>query len=205
MKRTFVLLFAMTAFLALPLQAQEKEMPKEKMMSASAIKPLEDDLCKWMIGEWEGWSESTMGKAQETMKVEWGLDKQFVMTSLTSKVTEMKPEQMKAMAEAMKMSKEDMSKMMERVYKGMGPMTINPMTGEWIAFWFDNWRGMYKGTGKREGNKIVMNWEGPMGKSVRTIEKAGEDKLVMTYKEEMPGGVIVEGRTEMTRKRVAKK
>ncbi|MEK9136300.1 MAG: hypothetical protein AAB393_04200, partial [Bacteroidota bacterium] len=108
-------------------------------------------------------------------------------------------------AEAYGMTKEQVEKMKDMIYKGMGPMTINPMTGEYVGYWFDNWRGMYKGTGKREGNKITMNWEGPMGTSTRTIENVGDDKMVQTYSEKDMKGNVVEGKTEMTRKKMTMK
>jgi len=207
MRKTLVLSLVLTAFLALVVQplptfAQEekKPMPAEAM-SMTPPKPLADDIFTWMIGEWEGWSNSPMGKSQDWQKIEWGLDNQFLMTHYTAKTTEVNPEAMKAM----KMSKEDMDKMAKMVYKGMGPMTINPMTGEIVGYWFDNWRGSYKGTGKRAGNKITMHWEGTMGSSERTIEKAGDDKMVMTYQEKDPTGKVVEGRTELTRKKAAPK
>ena len=205
MKRTFVVLLTLMAFTALPMLAQEKEKPKEAAPSMEPPKPLADDFCKWMIGEWEGWSTSPMGKSKDWQKVEMGLDKQFVMTHYNSKMTEMTPDQMKAMAEAYGMTKEQVEKMKDMTYKGMGPMTINPMTGEYVGYWFDNWRGMYKGTGKREGNKITMNWEGPMGTSMRTIENVGDDKMVQTYSEKDMKGNVVEGKTEMTRKKMTMK
>jgi hypothetical protein len=205
MRKILVSLLAILAFVALPLFAQEKEMAKEATPSMTPPQPLADDFFKWMVGEWEGWSTSPMGKSQDWQMIEWGLDNQFVMTHYKAKTSEVNEEAMKAWAEAMKMSKEDMDKMKDMVYKGMGPMTINPMTGEIVGYWFDNWRGTYKGTGKREGNKITMHWEGTMGTSERTIEKVSDDKMVMTYKEPDPSGNVMEGRTEMTRKKMAGK
>jgi hypothetical protein len=163
--------------------------------------PLADDLFSWMIGDWEGSTTSPMGKSQDMQKIEWGLDKQFIMVHVTAKQTEVNQEAMKAY----KMSKEDMDKMMAMPYKGMGPMTINPQTGEIVGYWFDNWRGSYKGTGKREGNKITIQWEGTMGTSERTIEKVSDDKMVQTFKEKDPSGNVVEGRTESTRKKTGPK
>lgn len=170
MKKAFVLLLAVMACGALPLFAQEQDMPKEAMPSMAMPTPLADDLCAWMVGEWEGWSTSPMGKSQDWQKVEMGLDNQFVITHYTAKTSEANPEAMKAWAESMKMSKEDMDKMMSMTYKGMGPMTINPMTGEFVGYWFDNMRGMYKGTGKREGNKFTIKWEGGPAPIERTYE-----------------------------------
>jgi hypothetical protein len=194
MRKVFVASFVLVAFLSLPLFAQ-----------MAPPQPLEDDLCKWLVGEWEGATTSPMGKSQDWQKVEWGLDNQFVIIHFKSKMTEMNPEAAKAMAESMKLSKEDMDKMAQMAYKGMGPLTVNPQTGEFTGYWFDNWRGTYKGTGKREGNKITMQWEGTMGTSERTIEKVGEDKMVWTFKEKDASGNVMEGRTELTRKKMADK
>jgi len=210
MRKTLVLSLILTALLTLVVQplptlAQEEKKMTQEAMPMSLPKPLADDLCTWMVGEWEGWSTSPMGKSQDWQKIEWGLDNQFLMTHYTAKHTEVNQEAMKAWTEAMKMSKEDMDKMKDMVYKGMGPMTINPMTGEFVGYWFDNWRGSYKGTGKREGDKITMHWEGPMGTSERTIEKVSADKMVMTFKENDPSGKVIEGRTELTRKKAAPK
>jgi len=210
MRKTLILSLALMAFLALaasplPIFAQEEKKMTQEAMPMTPPKPLADDFFNWMAGEWEGWSTSPTGKTQDWQKIEWGLDNQFLMTHYSAKTTEVNQEAMKAWAEAYKMSKEDMDKMAKMVYKGMGPMTINPMTGEIVGYWFDNWRGSYKGTGKREGNKITMHWEGTMGTSERTIEKASDDKMVMTYQEKDPTGKVVEGRTELTRKKMAPK
>jgi hypothetical protein len=61
-------------------------------------------------------------------------------------------------------------------------------------------RGMYKGTGKLENNVLTVNWEGATGAEVRTIEKAGQNKMVITAKDKSSSGSVVESRTEMTRK-----
>lgn len=139
MRKTLALSLALTAFLALIVQslptfAQEakKTMPAEAM-PMDPPKPLADDLFTWMVGEWEGWTTSPAGKSQDWQKIEWGLDNQFLMTHYSAKQTEVNQEAMKAWAEANKMSKEDMDKMMAMAYKGMGPMTINPQTGEIIV------------------------------------------------------------------------
>jgi hypothetical protein len=210
MRKTLVLSLVLTAFLALvmsplPIFAQEKKEMTNEAPSMMPPKPLDDDFHKWMIGEWEGWSTSPMGKSQDWQKFEWGLDNQFVVVHYTAKPTETNAEAMKAMAEAMKMSKEDMEKMAKTVYKGMGTMTVNPTTGELVGYWFDNMRGTYKGTGKREGNKATFTWEGTMGTRDEVIEKVGEDKMVMTFKETSPNGDVSEGRTELTRKKMTGK
>jgi hypothetical protein len=58
---------------------------------------------------------------------------------------------------------------------------------------------MFEGKGKEEGNKVVMEWSGNMGKSTRIMEKVGPDKMKITV--EMPGadGKMTTVSGEMTR------
>lgn len=201
MKRNLLFVAMVLLLFSLPLLAQEKEKPKEAAPSMAPPSALTDDICAWMIGEWEGWTESAMGKSQEWDKYEWALDNQFVLMSATSKTTEMTEEQKAKVMEAYGMSKEDVEKMIEMTYKGMGTMTMNPVTGEYIGYWFDNWRGVYKGTGKREGNKVSMTWEGPMGKETRTTEKVDDNTMVIFIKSTDPKGIVMEAKEELTRKK----
>ena len=84
-------------------------------------------------------------------------------------------------------------------------MTINPMTGEFIANWYTNLREMYKATGKREGNKVTLNYEGTFGSGSFTIEKVNEEKMVMVSSAKPPSGEMIEGRSELTRKNMTGK
>lgn len=204
MRKSWVLSFAGILLLAVCALAQEKEAAQEAM-PMTPPPAVSDDLFTWLVGEWEGWSTTPMGKSQDWQKVEWALDNQFLVMHYTAKTTEPNQEAMKAMAEAMKLSEADMKKMQDMAYKGMGTLTLNPMNGEVMAMWFDNWRGTYKGTGKREGDKFVISWESPMGAETRTIEKTSDGKLVMTFKGKDMLGKDAEGRTEMTRKKMAGK
>lgn len=205
MKRTLLLVAALLVLFSLPVLAQEKEKPQEAAPSMAPPSALSDDMCAWMIGEWEGWSTSSMGKQQESDKFEWGLDNQFVIMHATSKTAEMTEEQKKKAMEAYGMSKEDLEKMMQMTYKGAGPITIDPATGDFIGYWFDNWRGVYKATGKREGNKVTMTWEGQMGKETRTTEKVDENTMVILIKSTDPKGNVMEAKTELTRKKTDSK
>jgi hypothetical protein len=170
--------------------------PLSLMAQMAPPGPLEDDFCKWMIGKWEGTTESPMGKSNDEMEVDWDLDHQFVNMHYKSKVAETDPAKLEAMAKAMGMTKEQA----QMPYKGQGFMTMNPQTKEFISYWFDSMRGMYQGKGKREGDKITTNWESPMGTEVRTIEKAGEDKMVMTFEGKDPQGNVIKGTTTLMRK-----
>jgi hypothetical protein len=205
MKRNLLLVVAVFVLFSLPVLGQEKEKPQEAAPSMVPPSALADDMCAWMIGEWEGWMVSPMGKAKEWDKFEWGLDNQFVIMHATSKTAEMTDDQKKKAMEAYGMSKEDVEKMTEMMYKGMGPITIDPTTGEYIGFWFDNWRGVYRGTGKREGNKVTMTWEGQMGKETRTTEKVDKNTMVISIKSTDPKGNMMEAKTELTRMKAESK
>jgi hypothetical protein len=204
MRKYLLLSLACVLLLVMPAFAQEKEMANEAMPTAPPT-ALTDDLFKWMVGEWEGTTTSPMGKSNDWQKVEWALDNQYIIVHYTAKTAEANPEAVKAMAEAMKISEADVKKMQDMTYKGMGPMTLDPKTGEVRAMWFDNWRGAYKGSGKREGNKLVTLWEGTMGSETRTFEKVGEDKLIVTFQTKDATGKETEGRTELIRKKPASK
>jgi hypothetical protein len=166
MKKTMLSLAILVSFLAVPMMAQMSAPPK----------PLDTPMTKWMLGEWEGWMNSPMGKSQEWLVFSMGLNDQFMMMEGSSEAGPMK-------------------------YHGIGAVTVDPKTGASVGYWIDNFRGMFEGKGKEEGNKSIMEWSGNMGKSTRIIEKLGPDKMKITV--EMPGadGKMTTVTGEMTRKK----
>ena len=141
-----------------------------------------------------------MGKFKDWQRFSLGLDGQFLLIDYSSKMGSVTEEHEKAMAQ-MGMSAEDIEKMKNWVYQGHGLITIDPSTSEYVGYWFDSWRGTYKGTGKRDGNKVSWNWVGPGSNSLRTMELVGNNKMVETFKETDPSGNSMEGRSEWTRKK----
>jgi hypothetical protein len=138
-----------------------------------------------------------MGKSNEEMEIDWDLGHQFIGIHYKSKIAETDPAKLEAMAKTMGMTKEQL----QEPYKGQGFMTINAQTKEYLGFWFDNFRAYSQGKGTRTGNKITMTWTDATGTSERTIEKAGEDNLVMAFKNMDPQGKLVaEGTTKLMRK-----
>ena len=137
-------------------------------------KPLDTPMTKWMIGKWQGFMNSPMGKSQEFMECRMGLNDQFMMMEGASKAGPMN-------------------------YKGVGAVTVDPKTGNSVGYWIDNFRGMYEGKGKEEGNKITMEWIGKMGKSTRIMEKIGPDKMKITVEMPGPDGKMATVTGEMTR------
>lgn len=157
--------------------------------------PLNNDpWMKWLAGEWEGTTESPMGTSKDWMKLEFALDGQFLIAHLKSETVTVNKE----MAMQMGMTEEQM----KAPYYGMGVFTIDPRTGESVDYWFDSMRGISSGKGKREGNVETTHWESAMGSEVRTLEKKGENDMVMTFKMTMPGSdAAMEGKTVLKRKK----
>ena len=67
MRKLSILLLALLMCISLPLLAQEQEKPGTP---PAPPKPLGEEW-DWMVGEWEGYTESPMGKAKEWEKVEF--------------------------------------------------------------------------------------------------------------------------------------
>ncbi|GAB4376930.1 MAG: hypothetical protein Kow0042_23850 [Calditrichia bacterium] len=198
MKRWFVFTAILIALLCAGLWAQESEQ-KEMEIPTAPPQPLNDEWSNWLVGEWKGISQSNMGKSEEWMKIEKGLDGQFLIMHYKSKVIEANPEAMKKMQEQMKMSAEDMEKMMQSEYRGMGLSTINPMTGEMVGYWFDNYRDVSKGTGKMEGNKSTAKWKSAFMEMERIVEKIDENKMKVTYSGKDAMGTEFSGTSELSR------
>ncbi len=138
-----------------------------------APQALEDALWQSLVGEWQGWSENAAGRSEVEMEIEWELHKQFLRTKVTVK----------------NQSQE---------YKVVGYATKDPATGAMTSHWFDSFRGVYRGTETRSGNKFTLKMEGPA--TVERTFELSDNKLAGTYKVVQPDGQIVEGKSEFIRK-----
>jgi hypothetical protein len=88
----------------------------------------------------------------------------------------------------------------EMVYHGNGAMTVDRESGKIVGYWIDSMRGMYKGEGTREGNKVTLVWKGKDGTYKETMEKVSEDKIVSQFSfTDTQGKLADEGKSEMTR------
>lgn len=209
MKKLLTLSMAVLLVMSLSILAQETEEMKvqkkgqaemtDEMRQMSPPAPLSSDWFNWMVGEWEGWTESSMGKSKDWMKIEWSLDKQFVVMNFKSEMVEANQEAMKQWQEQMNVSDEQMEEMMNMKYRAMGIVSQDPKTGKTMGWWFDNWRGVHTGSGEMVGeNKEQMVWEGAMGTRTETTEKVSQDKMVNHFKSSGEMGEY-EGKSEMTR------
>ncbi len=178
MGKMFLVVLMLLVCFALPVFGQDsEEMASEAGESMMPPPPLADEWSKFLIGEWEGWSEGPEGKSQEWEKISLGLDGQFLLREARTEMGEMH-------------------------YKGHGALT-RTQDGGFAGMWIDNFRGMYRGEGTADGNKLTMTWSGYHGEYSQIIEKTGEDKYVGTWKfTEAGSSKTSEGQVEMTRKKV---
>jgi hypothetical protein len=132
------------------------------------------------------------------------LNGQFLIKKGEAKITEITSEQKQYLKETMHASDEDIAKFQGSIFRSIEIYTVEPKTGEIIGYLFDSMRCIAKGTGKREGNKEIMQWQWSaqgQGSSTRITEKVSADKLVITEKYTMPDGSIMEDKWEMIRKK----
>ena len=91
-------------------------------------------------------------------------------------------------------------------FKELQLHTIDPKTGERIGYLFDSLRCIAKGTGKRQGNKEIIEWKWSVtaqgATSVRIIEKISNNKFTINHKYILPNGNKMEEKIEMTRKKI---
>ena len=91
-------------------------------------------------------------------------------------------------------------------FKELQLHTIDPKTGERIGYLFDSLRCIAKGTGKRQGNKEIMEWvwfaQGQGASSIRIMEKVSDDRFTLNNKYILPNGNKMEDNAEFTRKKI---
>jgi hypothetical protein len=186
---------------------QKKEPDKGNIPSLEPPKALNDDWSRWLVGSWQGTAKSDFGEHKDWAKgdcrlnIEYALNGQFLVRKGQSRVTGLSDEYIKQL-KGQRLSDSDIEKMRKSTFESMEVYTIDPKTGEIVGYLFDSLRCIAKGTGKREGNKEIINWvwsaQGE-GSSTRVTEKISNDKFICTEKYTMPDGSAMEDRTEMVR------
>jgi len=73
MRKVVLVLLAVLFCIAMPVMAQDDQGHEGHDDMAMTPPPsLEtDDFCKWMVGQWQGWSEGAMGKMRNGKQLIW--------------------------------------------------------------------------------------------------------------------------------------
>jgi len=207
MKKLYLVSLVLMLSMASCVSNQKKEPDKRNIPSLEPPKALDDDWSKWLVGNWQGTAKSDFGghkdwaKGNCRLNIELALNGQFLVRKGQSQITSLSDEYIKQL-KGQHLSDSDIEKMRNSTFESLEVYTIDPKTGEITGYLFDSLRCIAKGTGKREGNKEIMNWvwsaQGA-GSSTRVTEKISDDKFISTEKYAMPNGGAMEDRAEMTR------
>jgi hypothetical protein len=196
------------AILSILSSRSQKDKPAEaNIPSLEPPKVIDDAWSKWLVGDWQGTAKSDFGghkdwaKGKCRLNIELALNGQFVIRKGQSQIISLSDEYIKQL-KGQHLSDSDIEKMRNSTFESLEVYTIDPKTGEITGYLFDSLRCIAKGTGKRQGNKEIINWvwsgQG-QGTSARVTEKISDDTFISTEKYTMPDGSAMEDIAEMTR------
>jgi len=200
---------------------RKKETVKDSRSHSFYLEPLDDEWSKWLIGKWEaiGAHSDFLGDELEGVDepneegaggftMELDLNGQFLIWEPWAETDGMTDEQKKQVKEALGkyVSDEELERFVSMSYKSLLIQTIDPKTGERIAYCFDSQRLYGQGRGRLEGNKEVMEWEfSGIGRGLTGIsimEKISDNKLAASMKYTLPNGKKMEEKMEMIRRKI---
>ncbi|HXK37035.1 MAG TPA: hypothetical protein VJ553_05645 [Candidatus Paceibacterota bacterium] len=170
--------------------------------------PLEEEWSRWLVGEWESSAVSDLPEFKEWVKgagrvtIELGIGGQFLIMRIKGRVTKVSDEYVQYLRQTAHASQDDIERLRHLSTEQMEFRTIDPQTGAIIGYLFDSWRCVAQGTGKREGDKQIMEWQWSargQGTSVRTTERISDDRYTVTEKYTLPDGGTMEDRVQMVR------
>jgi hypothetical protein len=206
MKRLLILLLVVMVSLSSCAINEAKETAKKSGSYSFQPKPLDDDWSKWLVGEWEGSIESDAGTGKLRVKIDFGLNGQFIIMNTESEITEISDEQRQYLKDTLRASDEDIEGFRSSTFKELQLHTIDPKTGEVIGYLFDSMRCIAEGRSRRQGNKEIIEWKwsgnAQGATSVRIIEKINDNKFTLNHKYTLPDGNKMEDKIEMTRKKI---
>ncbi len=135
--------------------SQEKKISEESKPSSFQPKPLDDEWSKWLIGKWELTGGGLEGVSESGYTIEFRLNGQFVIWESWAETGGITDEQKKQVKEALGkyVSDEELERFVSMRYSMLLIQTIDPKTGERIAYCFDSQRLYGQGRGRLEGNK----------------------------------------------------
>ncbi len=207
MKKLSILLLVVVVSLSSYAINEEREAAKESGSTSFQPKPLDDDWSKWFVGEWEGIAESDAGTAKLSIKIDFGLNGQFLIMKGESELTELADKQRQYLKDALGAPDEDIESYQSSTFRDLQILTIDPKTGEVVGYLFDSMRCIAEGRGRRQGNKQIIEWKwfvtAQGATSVGIIEKINDNKFTLNHKYTLPNGEKMEDKAEMTRKKTA--
>lgn len=160
-------------------------------------RPLADDWTAWILGDWEGTGEGNAGKGKGALRYELDLGGQFLVARGQAEITGLDPDYLRKQMNA---SDEEVERFRSAGYGSLELYTLDPETGEVIAFLFDSLRCVATGRGRREGNREAVEWHWRTGhRSTRITERLADDRFAVTERTAMPDGSVMEDRGEMVR------
>ena len=204
MKRVSIILLIVMVSLTSCAVNHEKKIAEESKPSSFQPEPLDDEWSKWLVGEWKGIVGLGGMKSEAWREIELGLNGQFLITKHEHKVTN---EEIQELKKIMHISDEDVKKYQSLPFKNLEIWTIDPKNGEVIGYFFDSLRRVAEGKGKLHGNKEIVEWQWfAQGQrafsSIHIMEKVSDDRFITTKKYILPDGSTMEGKVEMTRKKI---
>ena len=186
---------------------RKKEIVKDSSSHSFYLKPLDDEWGKWLIGKWEITGGGLEGVSESGYTIEFRLNGQFVIWESWAETGGITDEQKKQVKEALGkyVSDEELERFVSMRYSMLLIQTIDPKTGERIAYCFDSQRLYGQGRGRLEGNKEVMEWKwsgiGRGVTSVNIMEKINDNKFTYSMKYTLPDGNKMEDNVKFTRKK----
>ena len=200
----FVILLAVLAVFLIIGQSpsQEQQAATEGKRTLFSPLPLDDEWSRWLVGEWVGSGESEAGSGRGNMRVELGLNGQFLVFTGEAEITEITLEQRQYLKTQLHASDEEIERFKSSPFRSLEIYTIDQETGELVGYLFDSLRSIATGRGHWQGNKQVIKWQWATGhKSTRITERVGDDRFAVVEQIAMPDGSMMEEKGEMVRKK----
>jgi hypothetical protein len=186
---------------------RKMETVKDSSSHSFYLEPLDDDeWSKWLVGEWKGTVGLGGVKSEAWREIEPGLNGQFLITKHEHNITD---EEIQGLKEVAHISDEDAKKYQSLPFKYLEICTIDPKNGEVIGYFFDSMRRVAEGKGKLQGSKEIVEWQwfaqgqgAPIMRNISITERVSDDRFITTKKYTLPDGSAMEGKVEMTRKKM---
>jgi hypothetical protein len=194
---------------AAPAADREEKTAEANVLPLEPLKALDDDWSRWLIGQWEVTAESDLAqfkgwvKGRGRMNVELVLGGQFIIMTRAGQMIELSDEYVQYLKKNLHASEEDIRELRNMHFGDLELRTIDPKTDRIVAYLFDSWRCVAKGTGKLEGNREIIDWEWSVagqGTSVRVTEKLTNDRFIVVERYTLPDGSIMQDKSQMIRK-----